>query len=181
MPGDYMHPHYEFTNQWLRFVQERRARAAQAPSGSSGPGPNLGGPDVAMSSPTILLKVVTTAGGTWTPAPRAVTIAPVSLVDNPLVAPIQQVAAETSKPVQSAFVTVSASGQQQPQPLSVQLVTSQSESHSVVPFTVGSSSFIPVSTLSVTLSSSTSISGIPGSTLYRPIFASTGRFSIGTS
>ena len=78
MPGDYMHPRYEFTNQWLILEKERRANAAQAPSGSSGPGPNLGGPDVAMSSPTVSLKVVTTAGSTWTPAPRAVTTAPVS-------------------------------------------------------------------------------------------------------
>ena len=72
MPGDYMHPRYGFTNQWLKFVQERRASAAKAPSGSSGPGPNLGGPDVAMSSPTVSLKVVTTAGCTWTPTPRSV-------------------------------------------------------------------------------------------------------------
>ena len=78
-----MHPRYGFKNQWLKFVQERRASAAQAPSGSSGPGPNLGGPDVAMSSVTVSLKVFTTAGGTWTPAPRAVTIEPVSSVDNP--------------------------------------------------------------------------------------------------
>ena len=100
MPGDYMNPRYGFTNQWLRFVQERRASAAQAPSGSSGPGPNLGGQDVAMSSLTVSLKVVITAGGTWTPAPRAVTIAPVSSVDNPSVAPIQQVAAQTLGPAQ---------------------------------------------------------------------------------
>ena len=31
MPGDYMHPRYGFTNQLLKFVQERRASAAQAP------------------------------------------------------------------------------------------------------------------------------------------------------
>ena len=49
MPEDYMNPRYGFTNQWLKFVQERRASAAQAHSGSSGPGPNLRGPDVAMS------------------------------------------------------------------------------------------------------------------------------------
>ena len=48
MPGDYMHPRYGFTNQWLKFVQERRASAAQAPLDSSGPGPNIGGPDVAI-------------------------------------------------------------------------------------------------------------------------------------
>ncbi len=134
-----------------------------------------------MSSPTVSLKVVTTAGGTWTPAPRAVTIAPVPSVENPLVAPIQQVAAQTSGPVQSAFVTVSASGQQQPQSILIQPMTTHLESHSVVPPTVGFSSFIPVPTLSVALSSSTSTSGIPGSTLYRPISASTGRFSMGTS
>ena len=96
MPGDYMHPRYGFTNQWLKFVQERRDSAAQAPLGSSGPGPNLGGLDVAMSSPTVSLKVVTTAGGTWSFAPRAVTIVPVPSVENPLVAPIQQVAAQIS-------------------------------------------------------------------------------------
>ena len=96
MPEDYMHPRYGFTNQWLKFVQERRASAVQAPLGSSGPGPNLGEPNVAMSLPTVLLKVVTTAGSTWTPAPRAVKIAPVSSVDNPLIASIQQVAAQTS-------------------------------------------------------------------------------------
>ena len=89
MPGDYMHPRYGFTNQWLKYVQERRASAAQAPSGSSGPGPNRGGSNVAMPSHTVSLKVVTTAGSTWTPAPRAVTTAPVSSVDSPLVAPIQ--------------------------------------------------------------------------------------------
>ncbi len=131
MPGDYMHPRYGFTNQWLKFVQERRASASQAHSGSSGPGSNLGGPDVAMSSPTVSLKVVITAGGIWTPAIRAVTTAPISSVDNPLVASIQQVAAQTSGPVQSS--SVSTSGQQQPQPLLVQPVTTQSEPHSVVP------------------------------------------------
>ena len=125
--------------------------------------------------------MVNTAGSTWTPALRAVTIAPVPSVENPLVAPIQQVAAQTSGPVQSAFVTVPGSGQQQPQPLLVKPVTTQSESHSVVPPIVGSSSFIPVPTLSVALSSSTSTSRIPGSTLYRPISASAKRFSIRTS
>ena len=104
-------------------MQERRASSAQAPSGSSGPGPNLGGPDVTMSLPTVSLKVVTTAGGTWTPAPRAVTIAPVPSVENPLVAPIQQVVAQTSGSVQSAFVTVSASGQQQPHSILIQPMT----------------------------------------------------------
>ncbi len=92
-----------------------------------------------MSSPIVTLKVVTTAGGTWTPAPRAVTIAPVPSVENPLVAPIQQVAAQTSGPVQSAFVTVSASGKQQPLSILIQPVTTHSESHPVVPPTVGSS------------------------------------------
>ena len=132
MPGDYMHPLYGFTNQWLKYVQDR-ASAAQAPSGSSGPGPNLGGPDVAMSSPTVSLKVVITAGGTWTPALRAETTAPVFSVENPMVALIQQVAAQTSGPAQTAFVTVPASGQQQPQPLLVQPATTMSESHSTVP------------------------------------------------
>ena len=53
MPGDYMHPRYGFTNQWLKCMQERRASAAQTPSGSIGPCPDLGGPDVAMSSTTV--------------------------------------------------------------------------------------------------------------------------------
>ena len=97
----------------LKFVQGR-ASAAQAPSGSSGPGPNFG-PDVAMSSPTVSMKVVTTAGGTWMPAPRAVTSAPVPAVENPTAVAIQQVAAPPSRPVQSAFVIVPASGQQQTQ------------------------------------------------------------------
>ena len=90
-----------------------------------------------MSSPTVSLKVVTTAGGTWTPALCAATTAPVLSVENPMVAPIQQVAAQTSGPVQSAFVTVPASSQQQPQPLLIQPVTTQSESHSAVPPTHG--------------------------------------------
>ena len=50
MPGEYLHPRYGFTNHWLKYVQNR-ASAGQAPSGSGGPGPNLG-PDVAMSSPS---------------------------------------------------------------------------------------------------------------------------------
>ena len=40
MPGDYMHPRYGFTNQWLKYVQDRD-RAAQAHSGLVGSGPNL--------------------------------------------------------------------------------------------------------------------------------------------
>ena len=31
MPGDYMLPRYGITNQWLKFLQDRRAIAAQAP------------------------------------------------------------------------------------------------------------------------------------------------------
>ena len=34
MPGDYMHPRYGFTNEWLKFVQDRASKA-QAPSGAS--------------------------------------------------------------------------------------------------------------------------------------------------
>ena len=59
---------------------------------------------MAMSSLIVLLKVVTTAGGTWTTAIRTVTTAPVSSVNNPLVASIQQVAAQTSGPVQRVYL-----------------------------------------------------------------------------
>ena len=70
--------------------RQYRDSAAQAPSGSSGPGANLG-PDATMSSPTLSIKVVATAGDTWTPAPRAVTSAPVSAVANLIAVSIQQV------------------------------------------------------------------------------------------
>ena len=162
-------------------MQDRRANAAQAPTGSIGPGSNLRGPDVTMDSSTVSLKVVTTAGGTWTSLLRVATTAPAPAVKHPTVAPIQQVATQTSGTVQSAFVYDPDGGQQQSQPLLIQPVTTQSESHSVVPPTLGSALFIPVFTLSVTFSSSTSTSGIPNSTFYRSISASTGRFSKGTS
>ena len=109
-----------------------------------------------MSSPTVLLKVATSAGGTWTFALRVATTAPMLSVENPK-AVLIQVEAKTSGPVLSAVVTVPASGQQQPQPLLIQPVTTQSESYSVVPSTVGSSSFIQVSTSIVTFSSLISI------------------------
>ena len=179
MPGDYMHLRYGFKNKWLKFVQVRRVSAAQTPSGSIGSGLNFGGTDVTMESPIVLPKGLTTAGNTWTPVLRAATTAPAPAVENPTVAPIQQVSAQTSGSVQSAFVTMTACGQQQSQPLLIQPVTTKS--HSVVPPTVASASFIPVSTLSVTLSSSTSTSGFPGSTMYRQISVSTNRFSMGTN
>ena len=59
MPGDYMYQRYNFTTQWLKFVQEH-ANAAQASLGSNGLGPTLR-QDVAMSSPTVSMKVLTTA------------------------------------------------------------------------------------------------------------------------
>ena len=79
-----------------------------------------------MSSPTVSLKVVTRAGGIWTPALRAATTAPVLSVENPMVALIHQVAAQTSGPVESAFVTVPACWKQEPQPLLIKPVTTQS-------------------------------------------------------
>ena len=150
MPGDYMHPRYGFTNQWLKFVLDRpvqlkplQVQAAKART--------LEDQTWRCLRPQSYLKVVPTAGSTWTPAPRAVTNAPVPAVENLTAAPIQPVAAQTLGPVQSSLITIPVSGQQQSQSLLIQPVTTLSESHSAVPSTVGSASFIAISTFSVTL------------------------------
>ena len=65
---DYTLPHYGFLTHWLKFAFDRED-AGQASPGSSGPGHNLG-QDLAVSSPITIIK--TTAGYSWTAAPRAV-------------------------------------------------------------------------------------------------------------